>query len=120
MSVLLNLNTKPTNQIIKLASSSKGHDESDSDSNEPTPVVAVVATAAPSINSGGSDLIDHNKMACLLCKRRFDSIELLNKHVAKSDLHKVFGIILQINVAVSNLTIFFLRKTWKNINKKVK
>lgn len=27
-------------------------------------------------------------MACLLCKRRFDSLEVLNKHIAKSDLHK--------------------------------
>ncbi len=33
--------------------------------------------------------VDTNKMACLLCKRQFDSIELLNKHIAKSDLHKV-------------------------------
>lgn len=36
-----------------------------------------------------SGLIDTSKMACLLCKRRFDSIEILNKHVLKSDLHKV-------------------------------
>jgi hypothetical protein len=36
-----------------------------------------------------ANLIDTTKMACLLCKRRFDSIEILNKHVAKSDLHKV-------------------------------
>jgi len=33
-------------------------------------------------------LIDTNKMACLLCKRRFDSVEILNKHIAKSELHK--------------------------------
>ena len=33
--------------------------------------------------------IDNNKMACLLCKRGFDSIELLNKHVQLSALHKV-------------------------------
>jgi RNA-binding protein 5/10 len=36
-----------------------------------------------------SSLIDTAKMACLLCKRRFDSVDILNKHVAKSDLHKV-------------------------------
>jgi RNA-binding protein 5/10 len=34
-------------------------------------------------------LIDLKKMACLLCKRRFDSLDILNKHIAKSDLHKV-------------------------------
>ena len=33
--------------------------------------------------------IDCNKMACLLCKRGFDSVELLNKHVQISALHKV-------------------------------
>jgi flagellar biosynthesis component FlhA len=33
--------------------------------------------------------IDYNKMACLLCKRGFDSVELLNKHVQMSALHKV-------------------------------
>lgn len=38
---------------------------------------------------GETSLIDTNKMACLLCKRRFDSLEILNKHIAKSDLHKV-------------------------------
>jgi len=32
--------------------------------------------------------IDYNKMACLLCKRGFDSIDLLNKHVQLSALHK--------------------------------
>ena len=36
-----------------------------------------------------TSLIDLIKMACLLCKRRFDSIDILNKHIAKSDLHKV-------------------------------
>lgn len=34
-------------------------------------------------------LIDTNKLACLLCKRQFDSIDILNKHTVKSDLHKV-------------------------------
>ena len=34
-------------------------------------------------------LIDLNKIACLLCKRKFDSVDILNKHIIKSDLHKV-------------------------------
>ena len=33
--------------------------------------------------------IDNVKMACLLCKRGFDSVELLNKHVQLSALNKV-------------------------------
>lgn len=37
-------------------------------------------------------LIDTNKLACLLCKRQFDSIDILNKHTVKSDLHKVKGL----------------------------
>ncbi len=34
-------------------------------------------------------LIDTKKKACLLCKRQFPSIDVLNKHVQLSDLHKV-------------------------------
>ena len=36
--------------------------------------------------------IDTLKLACLLCKRRFESLDILNKHVAKSDLHKVWPV----------------------------
>lgn len=34
-------------------------------------------------------LVDEAKLSCLLCKRKFDSVDILRKHVAKSDLHKV-------------------------------
>ena len=34
-------------------------------------------------------LIDINKLACLLCKRKFDTVDLLNKHTQLSNLHKV-------------------------------
>jgi RNA-binding protein 5/10 len=40
-------------------------------------------------SNSNDEIIDLVKMACLLCKRKFDSVEILNKHVAKSDLHKV-------------------------------
>lgn len=35
-------------------------------------------------------LIDHDRLACMLCKRQFNSRELLSKHQQLSSLHKVF------------------------------
>ena len=51
--------------------------------------VTVTATPTEVTAFNEASLIDLNKMACLLCKRRFDSVDILNKHLAKSDLHKV-------------------------------
>lgn len=34
-------------------------------------------------------LIDEAKKMCLLCKRAFPTVDVLRKHVDKSDLHKV-------------------------------
>lgn len=34
------------------------------------------------------DIIDWDKLTCLLCKRKFPSVEVLNKHKVMSDLHK--------------------------------
>jgi len=43
--------------------------------------------------SGGvfdeTKLLDHTKMACLLCKRQFQSKDQLVRHAQMSDLHKV-------------------------------
>lgn len=43
-------------------------------------------------NSGGGlsekDLIDIGKLTCLLCKRAFQSLDILNKHTKMSNLHK--------------------------------
>lgn len=42
--------------------------------------------------SGGNvnekDLIDFSKLTCLLCKRAFQSLDILNKHIKMSNLHK--------------------------------
>lgn len=37
-----------------------------------------------------SRLTDWNKLACLLCKRQFQTKEILIKHQQMSDLHKVY------------------------------
>ena len=53
---------------------------------------SVTVTEEEICNSLDKNVIDIEKMACLLCKRKFDSVDILNKHVAKSELHKVkFG-----------------------------
>lgn len=46
----------------------------------------------PSSGGGGGlsikDLVDFSKLTCLLCKRAFQSLEILNKHIKMSNLHK--------------------------------
>lgn len=47
----------------------------------------------PVSNSSGDglnekDLIDYSKLTCLLCKRAFQSLDILNKHIKISNLHK--------------------------------
>lgn len=50
--------------------------------------------ADPPHSSGGGggfsekDLIDFTKLTCLLCKRAFQSLDILNKHIKMSNLHK--------------------------------
>lgn len=41
-----------------------------------------------------SKLVDWTKLACLLCKRQFQSKEILSKHTQVSDLHKVLFLFL--------------------------
>lgn len=53
---------------------------SDSDNDDPT-----------NFSGGGlseKDLIDFDKLTCLLCKRAFQSLDILNKHTKMSNLHK--------------------------------
>jgi RNA-binding protein 5/10 len=59
------------------------------------PATSSEADAGGSSSSGGiggsmsvEELIDWNKMACLLCRRAFPSKEVLLKHQQMSDLHK--------------------------------
>lgn len=45
----------------------------------------------PNFSGGGfseKDLIDYDKLTCLLCKRAFQSLDILNKHTKMSNLHK--------------------------------
>lgn len=41
-----------------------------------------------SVEPNEKDLVDFDKLACLLCKRAFPSLEILNKHLKLSNLHK--------------------------------
>ena len=61
--------------------------ESESESNNDGGGGGETQTAVKSTDE--ASFIDLTKMACLLCKRRFESVDVLNKHVLKSDLHKV-------------------------------
>lgn len=71
-------------------SSATSFNTSDRQSSPPKQVVAEVSENTEASADDESTLIDRNKLACLLCKRKFDSLDILNKHIAKSDLHKVY------------------------------
>ncbi|XP_054168567.1 RNA-binding protein 5-like isoform X2 [Oppia nitens] len=49
---------------------------------------SVYLSACKIIKTEEKRLIDWEKLACLLCKRQFNTTDLLNKHLEKSDLHK--------------------------------
>lgn len=61
------------------------HHQSDSDENEDQ-AANKSAAAANAFNE--NDLVDFEKLACLLCKRAFQSVEILSKHTTQSNLHK--------------------------------
>ncbi|XP_055295047.1 RNA-binding protein 5-B-like [Sitodiplosis mosellana] len=49
--------------------------------------------SAPNFGGGAGglsekDLVDFDKLTCLLCKRAFQSLDILNKHIKMSNLHK--------------------------------
>jgi len=47
-------------------------------------------TTESSESADVSEFADLNQMCCLLCKRKFQSIEEIKKHERMSKLHKVF------------------------------
>lgn len=73
-----------------------------------TSVIAPAAVVAPTYNSDSddhedqaafksaaaancfneNDLVDFDTLTCLLCKRAFQSADILNKHVKQSNLHR--------------------------------
>lgn len=50
-------------------------------------------------------LTNLTRLACLLCKRQFGTLELLTKHQLMSDLHKVSKFVVVITICWSNLLI---------------
>lgn len=44
--------------------------------------------AAASMAMSENDYVDFEKLTCLLCKRAFQSLDILNKHLKMSNLHK--------------------------------
>lgn len=53
--------------------------DSDNDGDQSTPNVGSI---------GEKDFVDFGKLTCLLCKRAFQSLDILNKHLKMSNLHK--------------------------------
>jgi RNA-binding protein 5/10 len=53
------------------------------------PVAVAVAATATAGEQGVSQFADLNQMCCLLCKRKFQSLEEIQKHERMSKLHKV-------------------------------
>jgi RNA-binding protein 5/10 len=57
-----------------------------SDSEDEDQAALKSAAAASSFNE--NDLVDFEKLTCLLCKRAFQSVDILSKHMKQSNLHK--------------------------------
>lgn len=58
----------------------------------PPPVVStdefLMKKTEPGVFESDEGIIDWSKLACLICKRKFPSVEVLSKHKTLSDLHK--------------------------------
>lgn len=59
--------------------------QSDSDEHEDQ---AAYKSAAASSSFNENDFVNFESLMCLLCKRAFQSADILNKHVKQSNLHK--------------------------------
>lgn len=59
---------------------------SDSDTEQPTDHHTSDGSAMGSVNE--KDYVEFDKLTCLLCKRAFQSLDILNKHLKMSNLHK--------------------------------
>lgn len=59
---------------------------SDSDEDNIPPPPKLITTSAA--DSGEKEYVDFQKLTCLLCKRAFQSLEILQKHLKMSNLHK--------------------------------
>lgn len=59
---------------------------SDSDGEHEDQAALKSAAAASSFNE--NDLVDFDKLTCFLCKRAFQSVDILSKHMKQSNLHK--------------------------------
>ncbi|XP_017061082.1 RNA-binding protein 5-B isoform X2 [Drosophila ficusphila] len=69
--------------INKLVNAYGGASDSEDDN-------AAAAASQKPVESGGdeSDYVDLQKLTCLLCKRAFQSLDILQKHLKMSNLHK--------------------------------
>lgn len=82
--------TKPSKaEAAQLVASYGG----DSDSDEEPPPLPPSPPAPPvqelNLSALEAKMTDWNKLTCLLCKRMFNSKDMLQKHQQLSDLHKV-------------------------------
>ena len=55
------------------------------------------------------ELIDWNKLACLLCRRAFPSKDILLKHQQMSDLHKVKLLVFLAGMHLATAAYWLLR-----------
>jgi hypothetical protein len=79
-------------------------DNPDSDNDDieiikPASVIPAGPTSTNVLDASEEKLVDWDKLTCLLCKRQFDTREILEKHLQMSTLHKVNFTILTYLVA---------------------
>ena len=75
-------------------------------------IISIQCQQLPSEKEMSESFSDQVKMACLLCQRQFKSIDTLNKHKEKSELHKASGISLIANSRLICKNMW--KRNWKN------
>lgn len=59
-----------------------------SDSDDEVPPPAPKLSSSTATETSENEYVDFQKLTCLLCKRAFQSLEILQKHLKMSNLHK--------------------------------
>lgn len=82
---MLEKKDRPVTSTLSVSAVTHVPYHSDSDENEDQ---AALKSAAAANSFSENDLVDFEKLTCFLCKRAFQSVDILSKHMKQSNLHK--------------------------------
>lgn len=79
----MEISQQPNSKLVPSYGSDSENEQEESARSVPSSSSSSTAVAASE-----KDYVDFEKLTCLLCKRAFQSLEILNKHLKMSTLHK--------------------------------